>query len=388
MNIVLGGYIVGYPLGGMTWHHLNYLLGLLELGHDVTYLEDGANHPSFDPIHNTHGDPTYGLAYLRDTFAHYNIRAPWHYRYGKIAEGLSIDEMQTRLREADLFIAVSGVTPIDWYDLPKRTLVIDTDPVFTQLKMSQGDWLTSYFKRFTHVATFGRLIGTSASPLPTHGFDWIPTNQPVALNHWPATDLPASGLFTPGSGLLTTVGKWEHTRDRVVTFAGKNYASDKSGEYEKLIDLPHRVGTPIEMRMAALDEPSRKKFEQGGWTFGDPVAATISCRSFQDWIRDSLGEFTVAKSIYSGLPSGWFSDRSACFLASGRPVITQFSGFENWIDGVGEGLLGFATPDEAAAAVRAVLTNPQKHARAAREIAERYFDAKRVLGELLDRVAG
>lgn len=380
MKIVLGGYIVGYPLGGMTWHHLNYLLGLIELGHEVTYLEDGANHPSFDPIANTHGDPTYGLKYLRETFEKYGIRVPWHYRYGKIAEGLSIEEMQSKLREADLFIAVSGVTPIDWYDLPKRTLVIDTDPVFTQLKMSEGDWLTSYYKRFTHVATFGRLIGTEHSPLPTHGFDWIPTNQPIALKHWPMSDVPANGL-------LTTVGKWEHTRDRVVEFAGKKYASDKSGEYEKLIELPKRVGRPIEMRMAALDDPSRTKFEQGGWTFGDPVAATISCRAYQEWIRDALGEFTVAKSIYSGLPSGWFSDRSACFLASGRAVITQFSGFEKWIECGNEGLLGFASLDDAMNATWAVISSPDRHARAARRIAERYFDAARVLQQLLDRVS-
>jgi hypothetical protein len=379
MKIVLGGYIVGYPLGGMTWHHLNYLLGLIDLGHEVTYLEDGANHPSFDPIANTHGDPTYGLSYLRETFEQYGIKAPWHYRYGKIAEGLSIEEMQAKLREADLFIAVSGVTPIDWYDLPKRTLVIDTDPVFTQLKMSEGDWLTSYYKRFTHVATFGRLIGTNDSPLPTHGFDWIATNQPIALNYWPTSDVPTNGL-------LTTVGKWEHTRDRVVEFAGRKFASDKSDEYEKLLTLPKMLGTPIEMRMAALDDASRKKFEQGGWTFGDPVASTISCRAYQEWIRDSLGEFTVTKSIYSGLQSGWFSDRSACFLASGRSVITQSSGYHVWIDSHGEGLFGFSTRDEAYNAVRSVLADPIRHGRAARRIAERHFNSRVVLNELLDRV--
>ena len=379
MNIVLGGYIVGYPLGGMTWHHLNYLLGLIELGHDVTYLEDGASHPSFDPIANTHGDPTYGLRYLRETFAQYDIRVPWHYRYGSIVDGISIDAMRSKLKDADLFIAVSGVTPIDWYDLPARALVIDTDPVFTQLKMSEGDWLTNYYRQFTHVATFGRLIGTEHSPLPTHGFDWIPTNQPISMKHWPTSTVPSGGL-------LTTVGKWEHTRDRVVEFAGKRFASDKSSEYEKLIDLPSRAGTPIEMRMVALDALSKSRFEQGGWTFGDPVAATISCRVYQDYIRNSLGELTVAKSIYGGIPSGWFSDRSACFLASGRPVITQYSGYEKWIQTEGAGLLGFSNADQAAEAVRSVAANPQRHGSAARRIAERHFDARRVLSELIDQV--
>ena len=151
--------------------------------------------------------------------------------------------MRRRLRTADLFIAVSGVTPLDWYDLPKRTLVIDTDPVFTQLRMQTDAPFVDYYKRFTHVATFGRLIGTSASPLPTHGFNWIPTNQPIHLEYWTASRVP-------GDGLLTTVGKWEHDASRGVEFNGRRYASSKGVEYERVIELPERVDAALEMRMA------------------------------------------------------------------------------------------------------------------------------------------
>ena len=380
MRIVLGGYIVGFP---RRRHDVAppqlRLLGLVALGHDVTFFEDGANHPSYDPIAGTFGDPTYGLNYLRETFAAYGLTIPWHYRYGAISDGLSIREAGERLKDADLFIAVSGVTPIEWYDLPRRTLVIDTDPVFTQLKMTDNASMRDYYARFTHQATFGRLIGTPASPLPTHGFNWIPTNQPIALDRWPTSNVPAAGCFT-------TVGKWTHAADRGVAFGGRTFASDKRGEYEKLIDLPRQADAPIEMRMDGLAGDERAAFAVGGWRFGDPVEASRTCVGYQRYIRESAGEFTVAKAIYAGVPSGWFSDRSACFLASGRPVITQSSGFERWLP-TGEGLLSFSTPDEAAAAVREVHSDRARHGRAARRIAEESFDARRVLSELLDRVA-
>jgi hypothetical protein len=379
MKIVVGGYIVGFPVGGMTWHHLNYLLGLVSLGHDVTYLEDGANHPPIDPSNDTTGDPTYGIAYLRRTFAAYGLNIPWHYRYGTIAQGLSIEEMQAALREADLFIAVSGVTPIDWYDLPKRTLVIDTDPVFTQLRMRDNEVTRNYYKRFTSVATFGRLIGTPASPLPTLGFDWIPTNQPISLPHWPATPVPMDGLFS-------TVGKWEHERGRTVEFNGQHFASSKGVEYDRLINLPREAKVPIEMRMAGLAGDEADRFTSCGWQLGSAFDATRSCESFADYIRGTRGEFTVAKQLYAGLPSGWFSDRSACFLASGRPVVTQASGFDQWLP-TGDGLFSFTTQQEAVSAIETITQNPRRHGHAARAIAQRYFDSNAVLGDLLARAS-
>lgn len=382
MKIVLGGYIVGFPVGGMTWHHLHYLLGLVALGHEVTFLEDGANHPPLDPTKNAEeqtADPSYGLAHLRRTFETYGLKIPWHYRYGYISEGLSNEEMRSTLRDADLFIAVSGVTPIDWYDLPKRTLVIDTDPVFTQLRMRKKAAVRKYYGSFSHVATFGRLIGTPASTLPTHGFDWIPTNQPVFLPAWPAKPVPTDGFFS-------TVGKWEHDRKRSATVNGETFASSKGVEYERLIDLPSQTDAKLEMRMAGLLGREAETWKRHGWHLGDALAATVDCPSYETYIAATRGEFTVAKQIYAGLPSGWFSDRSACFLAAGRPVVTQASGFDQWLP-TGEGLFSFNTKDEAAAALAAVLKSPQKHGNAARSIAERHFDSKKVLGELLERTA-
>lgn len=379
MKIILAGYIVGYPLGGMTWHHLNYLLGLIELGHDVTYLEDGAFLPPFDPATGNTGDARYGLNYLSQTFANCDIAyVPWHYRFGSVVGGISIEEINRRLREADLLICVSGITPLDWYDRPRRTLVIDTDPVFTQLRMSQDARFLTYYKSFTHVATFGRLIGTADSPLPTHGIDWIPTNQPIVRKYWPETPI-ASRAFT-------TIGKWEHTADRTVEFGGRHFGSTKATEWLNLLKLPS--STDLEMRMAMADVPqqTRTAFEKQGWHFDDPVAASRTPGEFAKFIQNSAGEFTVAKEIYAGVPSGWFSDRSACYLMSGRPVVTQSSGFEKWLP-CGEGLFSFRTLDDASAALREISIAPQKHGDTARRIAEKYFDSASVLSELLTRVA-
>jgi hypothetical protein len=382
MKIVVGGYIVGYPLGGMTWHHLNYLLGLVELGHDVVYLEDGAYLSPFDPTTGLNGDATFGLDYLRQTFDHYRLRIPFHYRFGSVSAGLSSDEIQDRLKQADLFIAVSGITPTSWYAMPRRTLVIDTDPVFTQLRMQADGDFAAYFKSFTHAATFGRLIADDSkrpADLPTGGVDWIPTQQPVSLHHWP--------MMSPRHGaVLSTVGKWEHASDRVVKLGDRSILSNKSVEYDKLLNLPARAGVTIEMRMASMPAEVATRYEQHGWRLADAYEATRTCRSYHDYIHRSLGEFTVVKQLYSAVPSGWFSDRSACFLATGRPVITQRSGFEQWLP-TGEGLLAFDTLDEAADAVRRVVADPRRHSSAARGIAERYFDARVVLSNLLEHVA-
>jgi hypothetical protein len=214
LTIVLGGYIVAYPLGGMTWHHLNYLLGLHELGHEVWFLEDsGAYSVPYNPTNWTHDiDSSYGRRYLEETFARYGL--PLRYCYYSQFEdrhyGLSRAELDDLLKRADLLLCVSGVTPLrPDRPRPRRTAVIDTDPVFTQLRMGENAEFREYYRSFDAAATFGTLIGTPASPLPTHGIDWIPTRQPVALRHWPV--LPTN------SRAFTTIGKWEHG-GRTVTF--------------------------------------------------------------------------------------------------------------------------------------------------------------------------
>jgi len=379
LTIVVGGYIVAYPLGGMTWHHLNYLLGLHELGHEVYFLEDsGAYSYPYNPsTWRCEADSSYGRDYLERTFNHYGL--PRRYCYYSEFEnrhyGLSQGEMNDVLARADLLLCVSGVTPLrPNRPRPRRTAVIDTDPVFTQLRMMHDQSFLDYYRQFDRVATFGRLIGTPACPLPTHGLDWIPTNQPVAMAHWPVT--PAAGEA------FTTIGKWEHSAERNLEFAGKKYLSSKGVEWLKLLELPARVPWDMTMGMASMPADIASQFRRHGWKLVDPEQASVSCPAFASFIQSSAGEFTVAKEIYAGLPSGWFSDRGAAYLASGRPVVTQASGFDQWLP-VGQGLFSYRDINEAAEALNKIAGDYAAHSESARKIAEKYFDANFVLTHLL-----
>ncbi len=382
LTIVVGGYIIGYPLGGMTWHHLNYLCGLHELGHDVVFLEDsGSFSLPYNPTNWTSGpDSTYGREYLERTFRQYGL--PIRYCYFSEFEdrhyGLSESELNEILSRADLLLCVSGVTPLrPNRPRPRRTMVIDTDPVFTQLRMRHDANFLDYYRQFDAVATFGRLIGTSECALPTHGLDWIATNQPIALRHWPA--VPTA------SPHISTVGKWEHSTERNLEFDGKVYKSSKAGPWMKMIDLPRRTDWEMRIAMAGMTAEMKRQFAQAGWRVLDAEGITSSCESFQQFIRESAGEFTVAKEIYAGLPSGWFSDRSAAYLASGKPVVTQASGFDRWIP-IGEGLFSYSSIDQAAAALREISADYSRHSLGARRVAEKFFDSNIVLSELLRRV--
>lgn len=383
MRIIVAGYIIGYPLGGMTWHHLNYLLGFASMGHEVIFYEDSGQWlQPYDPSNNTcSDDPTYGINYLTRTFAKENLNAKWcyHSELQNRYYGLSQQQWRSCVAGADLLLCVSGVTP--WrqeFAKAKRTCVIDTDPVFTQLRMRHDESFLNYYKLFDRVATFGKLIGTPDCPLPTCGLDWIGTNQPIALDHWLVHPAPDAAAFS-------TIGKWEHSTDRNFEFQGHTYASSKGVEWMKLLNLPQRTPLPLEMAMASMPDATQKQFQHSGWRFTDATAASISTDAYRDFIQSRAGELTVAKQIYAGLPSGWFSDRSAAFLASGRPVVTQSSGFEKWLP-TGKGLFSFDSIDDAAAALDAIASDYPQHARAARQIAETHFDAQWVLRTLLTDV--
>lgn len=380
--IVVGGYIVGFPLGGMTWHHLNYLIGLHEMGHEVYFLEDsGSFSIPYNPSTWTcEVDSHYGRAYLERTFD--EVGLPKRYCYYSEFEdqhyGMTREQLDDVLRRADLLLCVSGVTPLRKNrPRPRRTAVIDTDPVFTQLRLGHDADFMAYYKAFDATATFGRLIGTERSPLPTGGLHWIPTNQPIAMRHWP--HLPAKRTH------FTTIGKWEHAADRNLEYGGRKYRSSKGIEWLKMMDLPRRVNCQMSLGMGGMPKQTSEQFESHGWQMLDAEQASISPAAYRQFIQDSGGEFTVAKEIYAGLPSGWFSDRSAAYLASGRPVVTQHSGFDQWLP-TGEGLFSYQTVDEAANAINAIASDYPRHSAAARRVAEEYFDSAKVLGELLTRV--
>lgn len=374
------GLVVRFPVGGMAWHYLQYVLGIHALGHDVLYVEDSDDHPScYDPSRFvTDDDPAFGLRFATTAFAHLDLadrwayfdahRGSWHGPLGAAAEA--------RIRDADLLINVSNANPVrDWAAAIPLRVSIDTDPGFTQARLGTDLAWRDRVRSHSHFYTFGEAIGGGPAVSRDDEFGWRPTRQPVVLEAWPVRPVP------PGAG-LTTVMQWNAYRER--RYNGVRLGM-KSESMEGYLDLPDRVEAELELAVGGSEAPRRRLID-AGWRIRDALDVTRDLRVYQDYVQSSAGEFSVAKHGYVALRTGWFSERSANYLASGRPVVTQDTGFSELLP-VGEGLLAFDDPDSAADAVERVRLDPALHRRRARELAEAFFDSRVVLSRMIESVA-
>ena len=371
-------YLVRFPLGGMAWHYLQYAMGLKKLGHDVLVIEDSEGYPCcYDPSrHVTDTDPTYGLAFADKVLERVGLGGQWAYHNAHASKwhGACAGDAVEFCESADLLINISGANPIrPWLKPIPHRVLIDTDPVFEQVRQltvpdrrERAEMHNAYF-------SFGENVGTPDWAVPDDGWPWRRTRQPIVLDAWPVTPLPKAAA-------LTTVMQWDSYPAR--EYDGKYYGL-KAQSFEPYFDLPGRCpDVGIELALGSPDAP-RDKLEAHGWRLSDPLEATSDPWTYQSFIQRSLGEFSVAKHGYVAANTGWFSERSACYLASGRPVIVQDTGFSNHLP-TGRGLLSFTTPDEAADCIHRVLSDPAGHAKAAREVAETHFDSDVVLTQLLN----
>ncbi|MCC6679832.1 MAG: hypothetical protein IT445_02920 [Phycisphaeraceae bacterium] len=378
-RIVLMGYIVRGPIGGMAWHHLNYALGLARLGHQVMFLEDSDDYPScYDPsrfVLDT--EPTFGLKFAAQTFQRLGLPDHWSYfdAHRNRWHGPMADRAVEFCRSADLLLNVSGVNPWrEWsVKVPIRVL-IDTDPVFTQVRHLNDTRKFEQAKQHNRFLTFGENIPAGLARVPDDGLPWQPTRQPVALEAWPFTPPPEAGP-------LTTVMQWDSYK--VEEHRGQRYGM-KSQSIEDYLDLPRTSGARLTLALGGEQAPRQKLIEHG-WALDDPMAVCRDPWTYQDYIRQSCAEWSIAKHGYVIGRSGWFSERSACYLALGRPVLLQDTGFSNVLP-TGKGLLAFNTPDEAAEAIRQLQLDYPLHCREARRIAETHFASQHVLGELLTAI--
>jgi len=375
----VSGLIAQYPLGGLTWHYLQYLLGLRDLGHDVYYLEDSGAWP-YDPETGGLGrDCSPNVAYLRQTLSRFGLGEKWMYRFAWRDQwfGLADRERREVLGSADLLLNVSGTLERPADHRARTTLVyIDTDPVFTQLRLArkEAEWLERVGAHDVHF-TFGERVPET---MPPTGFHWRSTRQPIALAEW----RPAA----PHGGAFTTVMNW--TSYESVEYEGHTYGQ-KNVEFERFLDLPARVPeATLEIALAPgkNQQAPRERLVASGWRVVDPARVCADLDAYRRYLESSRAEWSVAKNAYVQGQSGWFSERSACFLAAGRPVVVQDTGFSATLP-VGEGLLAFRDVEGAAAAIREVQADPVRHRRAARAIAEEYFDSRRVLSRLIDEAA-
>lgn len=378
MTIIVAGYIVAYPFAGMTWHHLNYLLGLKKLGHDVWFLEDSGEFSlPYDPVKQICDvDSSYGRAYLEKNLSRFGLSGRWCYysQFENKCYGLSESQLAALCRRADLFLNVSAVNPLrPMYAQARRKAAIDTDPVFTQIRLATGDDVMRRLYAAHDVCfTFGANIGAPGCDVPTAGISWRKTRQPIHLDFWQRAPAPPSG--TP----FTTVMQWKSYEP--VKFGGRVY-EQKDVEFRKLIELPCRTTQPLEV--AVTKGAPENELRAAGWRVADSLAKTTTLDAYRDYLANSRGELAVAKNGYVLGRSGWFSERSACYLACGRPVLAQDTGYGSWLP-VGEGLLSFSDLDSACVSIERINADYARHAVAARRIAEEFFDSDKVLPALLE----
>ena len=376
LRIIVLGYLVRGPLGGLAWHYLQYVMGLRALGHEVFYVEDSADHlDCLDPrTFTSTRDPAYGLSYLSTAFRELGLDDAWAYHDATSTRwhGPAAGRIGELARTADVVLNVSAVNPIDSFsDIPVRVL-IDTDPAFTQIHHLGDPSRLAFARRHTAFFTYGENIPSHRSHVPSDGLPWQATRQPIVLDAWPVTPGPEQGAFS-------TVMLWNSYA--AMTHDGRRYGM-KSDSFAEFESLPTRSRARFEIVSDTRGTPAR--LGALGWTPRDPCTAAGSPRDFQDYLRKSRAEFSVAKEGYVTSRTGWFSERSACYLASGRPVVVQNTGFSSWLP-CGTGVVPFATLEEAADAVDRVNGDYDAHCRAARDIAETHFDARAVLSDLLNR---
>jgi hypothetical protein len=380
LRIVVSGLIAQYPLGGVTWDYFQYVLGLARLGHDVYYIEDTGQWPYNPHEAGVSKGCEFNVQYLDGLMSRYGLGGKWAYRFPWQAQWFGLPEVERIevLRTADLLVNVSGVLERpEEYRQVRRLAFIDSDPVFTQVKVARGQ---EDFRRLIDLHdvqfSFGECLSAA---VPDTGHRWRPTRQPVVLSEWHPE--------TPTRPVFTTVMNWTSYND--VVFDGRTYGQ-KDVELMRFLELPSRVA-PTVLEIAVNEGKTRRTpralLTHKGWHVVDPAIVCPDLDRYRQYIESSRAEWSVAKNGYVVGQAGWFSCRSACYLAAGRPVVVQDSGFASVLP-VGEGLLAFTTMDEAVAAIRDVEARYARHATAARAIAETYFDASKVLTRLLEDAFG
>lgn len=377
-RIVFGSYMVRYPLGGMLSWALQYVVGLHRLGHRVVVVER-ADYPNacYDPVSDSlTDDPSTGIAIVRGLLDRFGLPVEWCFvDVHGTHHGLSAPQVRREFSTADLFIDMGthGAWNDDAASAEKRVL-IDGEPGFTQLKrdnaVRRGEPVSSYDGYFTS----GVNVGTSRSTAPHTGVDWRPLPHPVVLDLF-----EVSGI--PGESPITTVMNWQSYAP--VHHDGRVYGH-KDVSFETFADLPSRVMVPLELAVAGPTVP-HERLASLGWRVrnGHEISRTVD--DFWAYIRHSCAEFSICKEGYVALRTGWFSDRGGAYLASGRPVVQQDTGFGDLLP-CGEGLFAVDNADDAAAAIEAILSDPARHSRAAREIAEEHLDSAKILGAWLEDV--
>jgi hypothetical protein len=376
VKVVVSGYVAGFPVAGLFWHAASFALGFRDAGHDVWFLEDSGDHPwgwNVDAGDFDH-ECRYGSSYLAREMDAIGFGDRWVYRHAPTDRFDGMDRSTTMdvLADADVLVNVSLSLTMrpEYLRIPHR-LGIDTDPVFTQIRVRSGyRHFATVPDMHTRLFTFGR------PPLPAQAHEWVPCRQPVPLFDWPALPPPEPGAP------FTTVASWQAYP--AAGWDGTRYGV-KDETLRAFATLPRVAPAPMAIALSGgrAAREGIALLEDGGWDVRDPATASRSTMAYRDFIDASVGEIGFAKHGYVAAGSGWFSERSCSYLAAGRPVVAQDTGWTEWLP-AGEGLLAFSSEAGALDAMEEIVADPARHAAAARKVAEEHFDAAVVCEQLLE----
>lgn len=371
-RVTVGGALAQRPgYGGHAWALLNYLLGFRELGHEVLFLDRLSPGMAASP-----GERDRCVDWLVAVMERAGLAGSYCLLTEEGSVGLSRQAALAKVKDSFLLLNVMGfVDDEEMLAASPRNVFLDIDPGFGQMWRQLG--LHDPFAGHDAFVTVGEKIGDADCLIPDCGIDWVTSPHPIPLGRWPAA----------GRGeKFTSVGSWRGPYDPV-EYDGRRFGL-RAHELRKLIILPSLVEAEIELALEIdpADGADLEALRENGWGLADPAAVAADPDAYRRYIRGSLGELMVAKGIYVEARSGWFSERSIAYLASGKPVIALDTGFSERYP-TGEGLIAFDDLDGACAGIEAVCGDWERHSRAAREIAMEHFEARRVLGRLLEEVS-
>ena len=378
-RIIVLGILFCYPLAGVTYQFLHYLIGLRRLGYDPYYIEDSGRW-IYDPhLKDLSPEATGNIAAVAPVLEAHGFGNRWafrgHYPGGK-CYGMTEPQILHLYKDADAFLNVTGAQELrDEHRAIRRRIYVESDPFPMQVKVALGnDDTIKTLAAHDTLFSFGENLGASDCNVPVEKFAWLPTRQPVVADLW-------NGVVTGGDtyGTITT---W-HNKGKNIEWQGETWYWTKDREFEKFLDLPRR--RPVQFELAAtVDDKVKTLLQEHGWRQHSSLDFSRNIDVYRNYIQQSRAEFTVARDQYVRPNTGWFSDRSACYLAAGRPVITQETGFSKFLPS-GKGLFAFKTMDDILKAVDAIESDYPGNCRAAREIAAEFFAAEKVIGSLMER---
>lgn len=382
-KIIVLGSMCRLPVAGVVFQILHYMLGLERLGFEAYYVEWHGNWIE-DPV-TPSSDPAAPRMVIGNVMQAYGFQERWICRADQVAPGftyggMSHEQLLKLYKEAEAIFNVTGAHFIEDEQLhcPRR-VYIESDPGIPQIRLENGDpKMWSLVNRHTHHFTFGLNINGADCLLPAQHLSYRKTRQPIVLSLWDNDiDLTCK--------TFTTIARWKKHKEKTIDFKGDCYRWNKDSEFESFLDLPKRSNQSLQLALSQISDEEKKRLEEHGWMVVDALSISSFENPYRSYIFGSCGEFTIAKDQYVRLNTGWFSDRSACYLAAARPVITQDTGFGHDLPS-GKGLFAFRTIEDILVAFDAINSNYRSQCEAAREIAHEYFGSDKVLIDILESI--